>query len=379
MKTQNVPEPLYSIKYQLTEQDARLALDCFIDDMFDKIYNKRKFSRIITRIAMMIIIAAVIGIVMLDGFAKHYWLMIFAILLTAVIFGWKPVNKRLLKFANEGSIKARREAGEFNSPVEALFYEDKFTVTDSSGNGVIPWEELTSALETSDGLFLIHRKYVYFFIPARFFDKISADEMLSFIQQKLGDKFTVKSQMIPPVYAEETGVVRQTTFNEESPQFSFDFEMTGKDITRVAGYTGKIIFSVIGALFTLLCVLFAVNAAIDGNYRRAGYAAFAYVVVIAAGAFGLMKALRERGEISENVTLNWYDDHVTAITHKEEETVNRESYGNLKKIRRHKGLTAVFFKDNKFLYVPQKSAQNDAEFTEWENFLIEKLKKYSKL
>ena len=71
MKTQNVPEPLYSIKYQLTEQDARLALDCFIDDMFDKIYNKRKFSRIITRIAMMIIIAAVIGIVMLDGFAKH--------------------------------------------------------------------------------------------------------------------------------------------------------------------------------------------------------------------------------------------------------------------------------------------------------------------
>ena len=51
---------------------------------------------------------------------------------------------------NKGSIKARKNAGEYDVPTEAVFYEDKLTVTNGQKHGVVPWEEFSSAFENAE-------------------------------------------------------------------------------------------------------------------------------------------------------------------------------------------------------------------------------------
>ena len=378
MDNKNCSEPLQTIKYLLTEQDDRQAMNCFLDDLFDSIYSKRKSGRRMIIISMAITLLATLFLVILDGISKHYLLVLFVVLLAAIVAGWRYINQFLLRLANQGSIKARKDAGEYDVPTEAAFYEDRFTVTNGDKHGVVSWEDVTSAFENADGLFLIHQNYAYFYIPARFFDQASAESLRTFLENKLGQKFSVKAPMHIADCAANAGEIRQTTVDADAPRFSFAFEMKGSEITNISGYNGRIILAVVGALLTVVCVWFAVSSVMDGNIRRVVYAAAVYVIVVAAGASGFIQALKSRGDISENVTLNWYDDHVTVLTEKDDQMINRVSYGKLKKLRRQKNLTAVFFKDNTFIYVPHSAAKNDDEFVEWENFLSKKIDKYSK-
>ena len=82
---------------------------------------------------------------------------------------------------------------------------------------------------------------------------------------------------------------------------------------------------------------------------------------------------------SKNISLRWYDDHVTAVVYQEDEGFNRVPYAKIKKISRQGSLTVVTFQDNTFLFVPQSSFSNEGERAELEEFLNKKQLKYSKL
>ena len=373
------PQGILKINYLITENDDRRAMNCFIDELFNTLYSKGKKGRLVTTIALIVTVVATFALVLLDGVSKHYLLVIIVVFLAAIVAGWRYINKSLLKIVNKGSIKARKNAGEYDVPTEAVFYEDKLTVTNGQKHGVVPWEEFSSAFENAEGLFLIHHQYVYFFIPARFFDRDSAEAVRLFVQKVLGEKFSVKTPMNAPDSSEKTGEIKEASSEDEATAFRFDFQMKGSDVTKISSLNIKKILAALLALFTLICVWFATLSALDGNYCRAAYTAIVYVILTAAGAAGFIKALRARGDTSKNISLNWCDDHVTVLVHREDPVINRVSYVKLKKIRRHNELTAVFFKDNTFLYVPRSAAKDSDEFHKWEVFIQEKLDKYSKL
>ena len=109
-------------------------------------------------------------------------------------------------------------------------------------------------------------------------------------------------------------------------------------------------------------------------------AAAVWLMILLVFVLAFVKARRQEMALpSKAISLRWYDDHVTVITHQADEAVNQIVYRKMKAIRRQGKMTVIIFKDGTFLYVPLSAAESKEKFTDWERFLKEKHHKYSNM
>lgn len=370
-------EPIFTIDYLHTKQDGEKQAAFIVDRLF----AQAKGLSLRARLTVILPSVAVLGLLLLDGAAKHWRGIAAVAVLDVILLTWRPILRAAAKRKNAKAVAIRQEAGELDLPTEVAFYSDRLVITNARTRSEFPWNEITNVIETADGLHLIHQKNRYLFLPARFFDAASALTTAEFLRQTAGAAYERQALMRAPDTAEAVEAVGQPDREEATPRYAFRFTMTGTDTAAVTGRTGRTMLRVIDLLAAVICALTVYRGMQTGNFLPAAVAAVCSVVSIIVLYTTFAKALQQNAGFlpDKDVTLQWYDDHVTAVTHREEEGVSFIPYRKLRAVSRLGKLTVIDCKDHTCLFVPHSAAQNAEELAEWERFLREMINKYSKL
>lgn len=371
-----VSEPIFTINYLLTRQDGEKQ-SAFI---VDRLFAQAKSISLRPRLTVILPSIAVLGLLLLDGAAEHWRGIAAVAVLDVMLLAWRGIFRAVLKKKNAKAVAIRQEAGELDLPTQAAFYPDRLTVTNARNRSEFPWNEITNVIENADGLHLIHQKNRYLFLPARFFNADTALAATDFLQQTAGAGYERQALMQVPNTAEAVGTVGQPDREEDTPRYAFRFTMTGADTVSVTGRTGKTMLLVIALLAAFICALTVYHGFQTGRFLPAGVAAVCSVVSIIVLYTAFAKAQQQNAALipDKDITLQWYDDHVTAITHREEEGVSFIPYRKLRAVKRQGARTVIWCKDHTCLFVPHTAVRNADELAGWEGFLREMIKKYSK-
>ncbi len=365
-------ESAIKINFKITEQDFMTQMDFIMEKVVSKLNMK-------SRIMLCASVLLVVLLLAVMDWRRYLPIILLLLLLAALLLALNKLFALILRITNSNAAKAQRESGAFDSPVEAVFYPDRLTITGAATHSVFQWDEMTNAYETTDGLHMVHHASRYFYIPARFFDDNSAAAVTALLQQTLGEKFSRDAQMMTPDTAENPGEGVQPLTDEAEPVFRYDFAMTGRDVTAVSGRRSRIMLTAAGAVIAAVCGIWAYGSIKNGNTYNAVFGILIGLAVIVVFVSTYVKNFAAANYPSKNISLRWYDDHVTAVVYQEDEGFNRVPYAKIKKISRQGSLTVVTFQDNTFLFVPQSSFSNEGERAELEEFLNKKQLKYSKL
>lgn len=327
----------------------------------------------VTQVQLTVSLLLVTGLLAVTGWRRHLAIIALLLLLTVLVVAWKGISGWMLRRGSQKSAKTMRDAGEFDAPMEAVFYPDRLSITGADTHSVFPWERITDAFETADGLYLVYQRNRYLYVPARFFRQDTAFAVTSFLEQTLGKKFQREGRMTVSDTAAMPGGTAQPVTEPNQPAYQFEFVMTGKDMSAVAGRMARILLTVCGLFVTLMCVAMAWGILQRGNAVAAVVAlAIFCVVIIVAFVRIYRKHIGASNYPERQVTMRWYDDHVTTVIHQADEGFHRVPYAKLRKIRRQGHLTVIAFHDNTFLYVPRTAFSDEGQQTAFEAFLKEK-------
>lgn len=359
------------IRFVVNEKDFGHEMDVIIAKTLSGLKPAAQVHLTISLLLVVLLLAV-------TGWQRHLVMIVILLLLTVLVIAWKVIFGFLLRKSSEKTVKVKRQAGEFDAPMEAVFYPDRLSITGADTHSVFPWNEITGAYETAEGLYLVEHRNRYLYFPARFFDQDTAFAVTSFLTQALGKKFQRETLMNLPGVPEVPGETAQPVTEESEPKYQFDYAMTGKDVSAVAGRSGRIILTVFGLLIAAVCGLMAWRFLQRGNTYSAVFTLIICLAVIVVFVCTYLKNVGAGNYPTKQVNLQWYDDHVTTVTHQEDAGFHRVPYVKLKQIRRQGHLTVITFKDNTFLYVPQSAFSDEGQRINFETFLKEKCVEYSK-
>ncbi len=363
-------EEIARVRFVVNEQDFGREMDFIIARTLAGLKPATQVELTISLLLVVLLLAA-------TGWQRHLAIIVVLLLLAVLVVAWKVIFGWVLRKSYDKMVKVKQQTGEFDAPMEAVFYPNRITLTGADTHSVFPWNEITNAYETPDGLYLVHQRNRYLYVPARFFDQETAVAITSFLAQTLGKQFERETPMTLSGMAEMPGETAQPVMEENEARYQFDYDMTGKDISAVAGRSSRIILTVFGLLIAVVCGLMAWRFLQRGSTYAAVSAPVVCLIVIAVFVYTYLKIEGAGNYPTKQVTLRWYDDHVTTVTHQEDEGFHRVPYVKLKKVRRQGHLTVITFKDNMFLYVPQSAFSDEGQRTSFEIFLKEKCVKYS--
>lgn len=364
-------EPFAKIQYQITPPDSRRRT-VFITD---RLLKQVKIPSLWVRLLYTLPLAALLVLLALDNARERIPLLAVLAALIVFLLTWQMLFRMFVLRKLNRVMQQRELAEEEAFPTEAAFYPDRLTITHARTHSVFPWQEITDVYESADGLYLVHQRTRYLYLPARFFDPASALAVTSFLQQTFGVKYARVALMQAAISPESVGEVGQPEKEAEPPRWQFDFAMTGAEVSAVAGWKRNRLLAAATVLVTAGCLLHAHS----GNIRAAAMAVAVWLMILLVFVLAFVKARRQEMALpSKAISLRWYDDHVTVITHQADEAVNQIGYRKMKAIRRQGKMTVIIFKDGTFLYVPLSAAESKEKFTDWERFLKEKYYKYSK-
>lgn len=368
-------EPISKIQYRLTDEDNRQRTAVIADRLLAQV----KIPRLRVRLFYLLPILVLLLLLALDDAAGNLPEILALAVLAIFILAWQRLFRALIQRQIAKNTEPQKQSGELYLPTEAVFYPDRLTITHARTHSVFPWQEITHVYESADGLCLVHQNYRYLYVPARFFDPNTAFAVTSFLQQIFGRNFVRGALMRAAETHEDVGEVQQPRREEETPNYQFDFVMTGSDTAAVTLRNTKRVLSALGSIFSAGCLWCAVRLAMEENIRAVLVVGLVWLIVMAVGALALMNAQRrQRAVPDKSLSLRWFDDHVTVVTCQEDEAVNQIDYRRLKRVRRQRTLTVIELQDQSFLYVPASAAQSQEQLAEFREFLKEKILKYSK-
>ena len=132
--------PVAKVNYKITERDFMDQTDFIIA----KTVSRMKLK---SRIMLSVSVVLVVLLLAVTDWNRYLLLIIFLLLLSALLLVLNKIFALILRLANKNAAKARREAGEFDLPMEADFYPDRLTILGALTHSVFQWNEITNAFE----------------------------------------------------------------------------------------------------------------------------------------------------------------------------------------------------------------------------------------
>ena len=366
-------EPISRLIFRLTEADNR-SLSAFIAE---ETLSRVRIPALHTRVLYILPLVALMAFLALDDAAAHaVWLAILALLVVLILL-WRVLFRARMRRMTERAL--RRQEQDFENPSEAAFFADRLTVTNDMTHSVYPWEEITSACECADGLYLVHLTNRYLYLPVRFFSPETAMRVTDALESILAGRFTRRAHMQVSAASEDPGEAGTPDREEGTPLYAYDFMMTGADFAEVSVRSGRRVLLGVALALALPAGWIVVRSMESGRMLPAAVAVIGWVIVTASGLAALGRIRRESTVPDRDVSLRWYGDHVTVVTHQADESYHLIPYRRIKRVCRDSARTVVRLYDGSVLSVPHNAVQPAEKRSEWEDFLKENIRENSKL
>lgn len=353
------------MNYSFTEQDCVTAAHNYFHTILS---HKNKLSFVFAIVYFVLLVQMIALIIFLYPKNSEFSssIMFLSVLTALILFLliFRPViRKKNITKTIENSVRDE----EINLPIKLIFYEDRIERINSASYVILGFEEITRMCELKDGLYIIYQNGRFTYIPARFFNKDFAFQIMSFLHQKLGARYKRFAYMDVSDAAEYPGEPTSPMVEETEPRYEFDFVMKKKDVaamTRGNSLLCSVITTVIFAVISAVCL------SCHASYEILSCLLYLFGLIAGIAAVLLLlitfKSFSLNKFASKNMHMKFFDDHVTMIT---EKSVKKRNYAMIKSVERLKKFIRIILNNSTLLYVPESAAQSAEQFAEFEQFI----------